>query len=217
MNQKVAVENHETRTQFQRAMEVLHVEDISAHSPQAKGRVERVFETWQDRLVKEMRLAGINTWEEGDRFLEETFITWFNERYSVEAREPGDLHQPLTIKEKNRLDSIFSKHTTRTVNNDFTVSFNKTWYQLTLDQPATVCKKDKVIMEERLDGSIHIRFKDKSLNYEILPERHKHSFKTVPWVLQATTKQPEAIQSLKKPVANHPWRQRARAQALTHR
>lgn len=87
MNQKVAVENHETRTQFQRAMEALTIEDISAHSPEAKGRVERVFETWQDRLVKEMRLAGINTWEEGDRFLEDTFIPWFNERYSVAARE----------------------------------------------------------------------------------------------------------------------------------
>lgn len=217
MNQQVAVENHETRTQFQRAMEALHIEDISAHSPQAKGRVERVFETWQDRLVKEMRLAGINTWEEGDRFLEETFIPWFNERYSVEAREPGDLHQPLTVKEKNRLDSIFSKHTARTVNNDFTISFNKTWYQLTKSQPATVCKKDKVTMEERLDGSIHVRLRGKSLNHEILPERLTRSSKTVPWVLQATTKQPGALQSFKKPAVDHPWRQQILAQVLTHR
>lgn len=217
MNQQVAVENHETRTQFQRAMEALHIEDISAHSPQAKGRVERVFETWQDRLVKEMRLAGINTWDEGDRFLEETFIPWFNEHYSVEARESGDLHQPLTLKEKNRLDSIFSKHTTRTVGNDFTISFNKTWYQLTKAQPATVCKKDKVTMEERLDDSIHIRFKGKSLNHEILPARPKRSSKTVPWILPATTKQPEVLQSFKKPAANHPWRQQIRAQAITHR
>jgi hypothetical protein len=101
MNQKVATKNHETRTQFQRAMQTLHIEDISAHSPQAKGRVERVFETLQDRLVKEMRLAGVNTWEEGDRYLEETFIPWFNERYCVEASQPGDLHQPLTVKERN--------------------------------------------------------------------------------------------------------------------
>lgn len=217
MNQKVAIENHETRTQFQRAMEALHIEDISAHSPQAKGRVERVFETWQDRLVKEMRLAGINTWEEGDRFLEETFIPWFNEQYRVEARESGDLHQPLTVKEKNRLNSVFSKHTTRTVNNDFTISFNKTWYQLTKGQPATVCKKDKVTMEEHLDGSIHIRLRGKSLNYEILPARLARLSKTVPWVLPATTKQPGTIQSVKKPAADHPWRRQIRAQALIHR
>lgn len=217
MNQQVAVENHETRTQFERAMEALHIEAISAHSPQAKGRVERVFETWQDRLIKEMRLLDINTWEEGNRFLEETFIPWFNEHYSVEARESGDLHQPLTVKEKTKLDSVFSKHTTRTVNNDFTISFNKTWYQLTKGQSATVCKKDKVTMEERLDGSIHIRFKGKSLNYEILPVRLTRLSKTVPWVLEATTKQPGASQSFKKPAAHHPWRQQIHAQVLTHR
>lgn len=211
MNQKVAVENHETRTQFQRAMEALTIEDISAHSPEAKGRVERVFETWQDRLVKEMRLAGINTWEEGDRFLEDTFIPWFNERYSVAARESGDLHRPLTIKEKNRLDSVFSRHTQRTVNNDFTLSFNKTWYQLTTQQPATVCKKDTVTVEERLDGSIHIRLREKSLNYEILPERPKHSSKNVPWVMAASQKQPGALQGIKKPAADHPWRKRIHA------
>lgn len=216
MNQKVAVENHETRTQFQRAMESLHIEDISAHSPEAKGRVERVFETLQDRLIKEMRLAGVNTWEDGNRFLEETFTPWFNKRYGVEARESGDLHQPLTLKEKNQLDSVFSRHTARTVNNDFTISFNKTWYQLIKKQPVTICKKDKVIMEERMDGSIHIRLRGKSLNYNILPERPTHSSKTIPWVLEATQKQPGAIQSFKKPAANHPWRQQARAQVITH-
>lgn len=216
MNQQVAKENHDTRTQFQRAMESLHVEDISANSPEAKGRVERVFETLQDRLVKEMRLAGINTWEEGNKFLEETFLPWFNERYCVEAMESGDLHQPLTLKEKSLLDSIFSRHTQRTVGNDFTISFNKTWYQLTKGQPVTVCKKDKVTMEERFDGSIHIRFKGKSLNSEILPERPKHLAKSVPWVLEASAKQPRALQGFKKPATDHTWRQQIRAQVLTH-
>lgn len=206
MNQKVAVENHETRTQFQRAMETLHIEDISAHSPEAKGRVERVFATLQDRLVKEMRLAGITTWEEGNRFLAEVFVPWFNKRYGVGARESGDLHQPLTPKEKKALDSIFSRHTTRTVGNDFTISFNKTWYQLIKGQPVTVCKKDTVTVEERLDGSIHIRLRDHGLNYEILPERPRRSSKTIPWVLPAESKRPGALQSLKKPATDHPWR-----------
>ena len=215
MNQKVAVENHETRTQFQRAMESLHIEDISAHSPEAKGRVERVFETLQDRLVKEMRLAGVNTWEEGNRYLEEIFIPWFNKRYAVEAAESGDLHQPLTVKEKNRIDSIFSRHTSRVVHNDFTISFDKTWHQLTKQQPVTVCKKDKVTVEKRLDGRLHIRLRDKSLNYEILPERPKRSSKTIPWVLGATQEKPKALQSFKKPAHDHPWRQQARAHIHT--
>lgn len=215
MSQKVAKENHETHTQFQRAMRQLHIEDISAHSPEAKGRVERVFETLQDRLIKEMRLAGIDTWEEGDQFLKDLFIPWFNKRYSVVACEGGDLHQRLTVKEKNQLDSIFSRQTTRTVNNDFTISFDKTWYQLTKGQPVTVCKKDKVTVEERLDGSIHIRLRGKSLNYKILPERPKRSPKKIPWVLEATSKRPGATQSLKKPVADHPWKKQIRAEVLT--
>ena len=215
MNQKVAVENHETRTQFQRAMESLQIEDISAHSPEAKGRVERVFETLQDRLVKEMRLAGINTREEGNCYLEETFLPWFNRRYVVEATASGDLHQPLMLKEKNRLDSIFSRHTERTVGNDFTVSFNKTWYQLVKGQPATICKKDKVTVEERLDGSIHIRLRGKSLNHEILPKRPKRASQTIPWVLPAMPNQPGALESVRRPAPDHPWRQPILKSALS--
>ena len=206
MNQKVAVENHETRTQFQRAMESLQIEDISAHSPEAKGRVERVFETLQDRLVKEMRLARINTSEEGNRYLEETFLPWFNQRYAVEAVAEGDLHRPLTKQGRHQLDSIFSRHTARTVGNDFTVSFNKTWYQLVKEQPVTICKKDKVTVEERLDGSIHIRLRGKSLNYVILPERPRRAPEMIPWVLHATSNQPRASQSLRRPASDHPWR-----------
>ncbi len=211
MNQAVAKDNHETRTQFQRAMESLQIEDISAHSPEAKGRVERAFETLQDRLVKEMRLAGINTWEQGNIFMKDIFVPWFNKRYGIEAQIQGDLHRPLTIKEKNKLDSIFSRHTTRTVNNDFTISFNKCWYQLIIKQPVTVCKKDKVVVEERLDHGIHIRLRDKSLNYEIIPNRKPKVTKHVPWVIPASNdyKDDKMVpQKTIKPTIDHPWRKR---------
>jgi hypothetical protein len=210
MNQQVAKANHDTRTRFQRAMAQLHIEDISAHSPEAKGRVERIFETLQDRLVKEMRLLGISRWEEGNLFLTDMFIPWFNKRYGVTPQETGDLHTPLTKQEKKQLDSIFSRRSTRVVNNDFTLSFDNTWYQLTKGQPVTICKKDKVTIEERLDGSFHVRLKNKSLNYQILPARPKRPKKTVPWILEATS----PTQKTNKPAVNHPWRKRIHADAL---
>jgi len=210
MSQQVAKENHDTRTRFQRAMEQLHIEDISAHSPEAKGRVERLFETLQDRLVKEMRLLGISGWEEGDVFLKEVFISWFNERYGVLPQETGDLHIPLTKQEKKQLVSIFSRKETRIVNNDFTLSFHNMWFQLIKSQPVTICKKDKVTVEQRLDGSVHVRLRNKSLNYQILPVRPKHSKKTVPWVLEATS----FIQKTSKPTTSYPWRKRIHADAF---
>ena len=138
MSQRVAVENHETQTQFQRAINQLGIEPITAHSPQAKGRIERLFNTFQDRLVKEMRLKNILTMEEANRFLEEEFLPNYKTKYAVEPESKTNLHQPLSQKEKNKLNSIFSKQTTRLVRNDFTVSFNNQWYQLLKEQSATV-------------------------------------------------------------------------------
>jgi len=201
MNQKVALENHETLTRFQRAMEQLDVEVIAAHSPEAKGRVERLFGTLQDRLIKELRLAGISRMKEANCFLQEEFLPKFNARFSVEAAEAGDLHRKLMVRERVHLDSIFSRQTERTVKNDFTISFAKQWYQLTKSQPVTVCKGDKVVMEEHLDKSIKIRLRGKQLNYKMLPERPKKR-KEQPWVLAKT----KPLREPYKPAANHPWK-----------
>ena len=199
MNSKFARENHELLTQFQRACNDLGIELIPANSPQAKGRVERLFATLQDRLIKELRLAGINSMAKANEFLEKIFIAKFNARYAVEPAIEVDLHRQLTKKEADQLDAIFSKQTTRVVQNDFTISFNNQWYQLVENQPVTVCKKDGVIVEERLDGTIKIRLRGKHLNYEILPIRPKKN--PQPWVLAATANRPPRPPSL-----NHPWR-----------
>jgi len=201
MNSKFARENHELLTQFQRACNELDIELIPANSPQAKGRVERLFATLQDRLIKELRLFRINTIGEANKFLEEIFIDKFNARYSVEPVFKVDLHRQLTIRDEEQLDSIFSKQSIRVARNDFTISFNNRWYQLVEKQPVTVCKKDEVIVEESLDGTVKIRLRGKYLNYEILPARPKKNLQ--PWVLPATTpKEPN------KPAPNHPWRRR---------
>jgi len=198
MSQKAAQENHDTLTQFQRAMKELGIEPITAHSCQAKGRIERLFKTFQDRLIKEMRLANISTLQEGNAFLEKTFLPQYRAKYAVEPRSKTNLHYPLSQKEKYNLDAIFSKHYTRIIRNDFTISFNKQWYQLLKDQPATICKKDTVTAEERLDGTIHFRLRGKYLNYKILAERPKKA--KVPWVIAASKKPTYA------PLADHPWR-----------
>jgi len=186
MNHKLAKENPDTLTQFQRAMRESRIEPILAHSAEAKGRVETAFGTLQNRLVKEMRLRKINTIEQANEYLLNEFIPWYNAKYCVRARAKANLHNKLTIQEKNKLDSIFTRQETRVIQNDFTISHNKQWYQLIKEQPVTVQKKDKVIIEEKRDGSIKIRLRGKHLNYKPIFKGEKQVKRSIPWVLQAT-------------------------------
>ncbi|MBU4580620.1 ISNCY family transposase, partial [Patescibacteria group bacterium] len=172
INHPSAVDNKELMTQFQRAMDQVDAMLISAHSPEAKGRVERVFKTLQDRLVKELRLAGISTIEEANEFLKE-YIPKFNEQFSVAPRSRNNLHKELKKDLKEKLPQIFSVQSPRIVNNDYTIMFKTRFFQLAEVQPATVYKKDAVIIEEHLGGEIKIGFNGHYLNYQELPERPK--------------------------------------------
>jgi transposase len=199
INHKSAVDNYELMTQFQRAMLDLAVSLIPAHSPQAKGRVERLFGTLQDRLVREMRLVGINTPKEGNKFLEEIFLPKFNKKFAVLPSKEGNVHRSLPETDKKNLNRIFSVQSKRRVNNDFTVQFKNNWYQLKELQPTTVRAKDRVLVEEWLDGAVHFSLREKYLNYIVLPERPKK-----------TNKQPLILTTRRlnwKPPLNHPWRQ----------
>lgn len=209
MNHKTAKENPDTLTQFERATQELHIELIRAHSPQAKGRVERLFGTFQDRLIKEMRLANISTMEEANEFLK-TYLPKFNERFSREPMNSTNLHTQLTCKEHRKMPSIFSRQKTRVVQGDFTISHDTQWFQITRNQAVTVCKKDSVIVERHLDDSVHLRLRDRYLSYIVLPERPKRSPKSIPWVIGASSKQ-SMKQTVPKPAANHPWRRRIHA------
>lgn len=200
-NHKLAKENDDALTQFQRAMEKdLNIEVIPANSPQAKGRVERLFQTLQDRLIKELRLNDISNTEEANKFLKETFLSKLNDKFAVEPRSKANLHKKLNQKEKNNLDGIFSKQYPRVVRNDFTISYKNNWYQLDKQQPATIQKKDIITIEERMDGTIKFRLRGKHLNYKILPERPKKIDKAI-WVIPANKKRTPY-----KPKANHPWK-----------
>jgi len=203
VNHKIASENPDTKTQFQRACSELGIQLIFANSPEGKGRVERLFDTLQDRLVKELRLAGISTLEEANIFLRDVFLPTFNTRFSVDPVLKTNFHRVLTADEKKHLHSTFSRHTNRTVQNDFTFSIHNQWYQITATQCIAVRKKDVVTVEEYIDESIHIRLRGKEMNYTILPERPKKTKKT-PWVLAVPR---ETV----KPAADHPWRMRMTA------
>ena len=195
---KSVLDDTDVLTQFQRAMQDLDIEDISAYSPQAKGRIERLWPTLQDRLVKELRLAKISTIKEANRFLEQVFIPKFNARFSVAPQKKRNLHRTLTEIDKKNLDKIFSAQYARIVSNDFTVRFNKQWFQLAEKQPCLVLRKAKVFIEERIDYEIFISLRNKYLNYFVLPVRpEKVKMKVI-----ALTK----TKSSWKPPANHPWR-----------
>jgi len=187
-------------TQFTRAMEELNIEVITANSPQAKGRVERGFATHQDRLVKELRLAGISTMEAANTFLQEVYIPDHNARCSVDPANRTDAHRPLL--KSHRLEEILSLRAERTVFNDFTVRFQNRFFQVLPNQPVRARPKSKVLVEIRLDGSTHLRFKGQYLNFKPIDKKPHTPF-------YAIRRKSVAI-ALGKPYImplDHPWRQ----------
>ena len=198
VNHAHAVDNVDLMTQFQRVMHDLGIRLIHAHSPEAKGRVERLFGTLQDRLVKEMRLAPVSDRVSANVYLTQTYIADHNARFSVSAREQGDAHRPCTTELRARLPALFSIHSTRRVHNDYTIQFKNNWYQLGATQHTTVFKGDVVTIEERLDGSLHLRLSDTYLTYTLLPERPTRASTNV---TALTREKPHW-----KPPPNHPWR-----------
>lgn len=188
-------------TQFQRAMNQLNVRVIHANTPQAKGRVEKMNGTLQRRLVKEMRLAKIDTILEANTFLEEIFTPKFNRQFSVVPKKKANLHQKLSGKKIIELNKIFSIQSIRKINNDYTVRFNNNYYQLNEIQPTTVCKQDEIIIEEHLNGEIKIALRDNYLNYFKLPDRPKKEIEIK--LIALTNRKPSDW----KPPLNHPWRQ----------
>jgi len=197
VNHKNAVDNKDLMTQFERAMQQLNIRVIHAHTPQAKGRVEKMNGTLQRRLVKELRLNNIDTVTAANTFLKETFLPKFNRQFKVVPKKKADLHRK---QDGVNLDKILSIQSERTVNNDYTIRFKSNYYQLSEIQPATVYKKDKVIIEEHLSGDIKIALRDKYLTYTTLPQRPKKEIKINLPAL--TNRKPTNW----KPPLNHPWR-----------
>jgi len=198
INHKSALDNSELMTQFERLAQNLDIELITAHSPQAKGRIERLFQTLQDRLVKEMWLESINTPQTGNRFLKKIFIPKFNEQFAVTAAKEGNVHRPLIKLDRQNSNRIFSIQSKRTINNDFTIQFENVWYQLLELQPTTIRPKETILTEKWLNGTVHFSFRGYYLNYSVLPQRPKKQ-KANPAIITRH-------KLMWKPGPNHPWR-----------
>lgn len=171
MTQRTAQENHDLKTQLQRAMDTLGVGLVFALSPQAKGRVERLFKTLQDRLVKEMRLRGIDTAVAADRFLEKTFLPAFNRKYRVEPRDRADAHRRLSARETVALPETLCRMERRTVMNDFTVSFRGQWHQVLPTKGLAIRPKDEVAVREYPDGTLSFSIRGKRAETKPIAKR----------------------------------------------
>jgi predicted DNA-binding protein (UPF0251 family) len=148
-------------TQIGRALLQLGITWIGAHSPQAKGRIERFFGTAQDRLVRALRKAGVCSLEPANRYLEETFLPMWNRRFVVPAVKPTDAHRAL---EHHDLAAILSRIEERTVANDYTFRVDREFYQIDLQTIPAALRKARVAVQFRLDGSIKVAFQNRLLD-----------------------------------------------------
>lgn len=186
-------------SQFGRALGELGVELIPAHSPQAKGRVERLFKTFQDRVIKEMRLADVSTLDAANQFLT-GYLPIYNQRFAVQPAQAADLHRPCpTQRELNR---ILCLKTTRYLRRDWTVAHHGQLYQVRSNVRAT-----HVIVEDRVDGTMGMTYNGRPLMYQTIVA---HPLRVPP---------PPKIarqQRTVTPTRAHPWRKRLLPTRDTH-
>jgi hypothetical protein len=158
-------------TQIGRALQELGIPWIAAHSPQAKGRVERGFSTAQDRLVKGMRVAGVTTLEAANHYLETDFLPWVNATLAVAPANPDDAHRPL--EKHHDLAAILSHVEKRRVNNDYTFPLDAKTYRIARQDVCAGLRGSYIRVEQRRDGSVAARFGDRYLRVERCDQRPK--------------------------------------------
>jgi transposase InsO family protein len=151
-------------TQIGRALRELGITWIAAHSPQAKGRVERNFGTAQDRLVKGMRVAGVTTIEQANEYLTNEYLAWWERELTVTAVNPDDAHRPLD--KSHSLAASLSYVETRQVRPDYTLRWDGKLYQIERQAVVTGLRGANVRVEQRLDGSLAVRHGDRYLPIE---------------------------------------------------
>lgn len=174
-------------SQFGRALGELGVRMLHAHSPQAKERIERLFNTFQDRLVKEMRLKGVCTIPEANRFLA-SYLPVYNRRFSVPPKKEENMHRKANV----ALDTVLCIKTERTLKNDHTIQYKGTLYQIK-DQ----IRAKKVIVEELINGSMRIRHKGVLLSFHEIVTRPATPEQARPFIPKGKGH---------RPPINHGWR-----------
>ncbi len=192
-NVKEQLAGEQPLTQFGRAMKELGVALELANSPQAKGRVERRNGLLQDRLVKEMRLAGINDLSQANRFLKQKFLPELNRRFCVEPSQPADVHRGVP----STLNEALSWQEERVMQRDWTVSWQGRYFQISERHEGLGLVGQGILVRELRNGAIELVWKGSKLRYQELPERPVPPLKPVP----AKRSKAPVI-----PASNHPWR-----------
>ena len=195
-------------SQVGRALRELDIMLFLASTPQAKGRVERLFKTLQDRLPKELRLRGICTIEEANKFLE-IYRQAYNERFAKPPQSSHDSHRKDMPCDARGMQLILSKQTPRKLSNNLMCRYNNEQYLIQVDKPSYALRGAKIKVCELLNGEIVLLHKGRELPYVV----HKES-PSLPTVEDSKTL-PAAIEQLlkshrvgHKPHAEHPWRRR---------
>ena len=186
-------------SQFGRALSELGVELIPAHSPQAKGRIERLFKTFQDRVIKEMRLAGVSTLDAANQFLD-TYLLRYNQRFTVQPIQAADLHRPCPA--RRELDRILCIQTPRCLRRDFTIAHQGGLYQIHDNLRAT-----HVQVEERIDGTMRMTHNGRPLGFHAIMVRPVQAVEVKP------------VHHRRHPVTprpDHPWRTRLQPEREQH-
>ena len=185
---------YEPVTQFQRALSVLDVELICANSPQAKGRVERANQTLQDRLIKEMRLLGINDYEQANAFLPQ-FIRDYNRKFAVSPASSLDFHQPMN--ETHDLAFLFAIHDFRKVTKSLQINYAGRVYQIVTNHPAYYYADQEVLITCDASGSVLAWFHGNLLTLEEVERRSRQAV-----IVSSKSEQTNPL----PPAYDHPWR-----------
>jgi hypothetical protein len=175
-------------TQIGRGLREVGVVWIAAHSPQAKGRVERNFKTAQDRLVKGLRVAGVKTIEQANQYLEEEYMVWWERELTVEPANPDDAHRPLD--KSHNLAASLSHVETRQVRNDYTFRLDNEVYQIELQAVVSGLRGANVRVEQRLDGAVAVRYGEKYLPVTLCAPAQKKALVPTPASTTGKRRQP---------------------------
>jgi hypothetical protein len=188
-------------TQFGRAMRELNVQIIRAHSPQAKGRVERANGTLQDRLVKTLRLEGISDIDAANEYLKETYWPGHNTRFALAPAKPLDLHRPRPSEAE--LDRVLCMEERRTVGNDYCVRWENRYFQLLGTDANRGLAGQSIEVRQHLDGRMELCRRGRQLQHKELTQRPAR-----PGPAKASLPQRVAIHRGQAiPAPNHPWRE----------
>ena len=190
-------------TQFGRAMTELGIEIICANTPQAKGRVERLYETLQDRLVKELRLRGISDQAAANAFMPE-YLADFNRRFAVVPAEASEAHRPLLPSDD--LERIFTLQTTRTVSKNLTFQYDKVVYQLQAPKDSFAFRGAKVLVSEDAQGAITLRYQGRPLTYTVFQPQARQGDVVSSKQIDQAVAEAAVKHTPTKPAADHPWR-----------